>query len=188
MTIDEVLAYLDPKGARGEGITMQLSEPAARFLYECAAEAPQAGWVVELGTLMGASAAVLCAAVGDGRVVTIDNYAYDKGGLVSERQTRSRLARLGFHPRIICGDCMDVPGFVGRVACLFVDCLHEEKYFVRQMEAWGPMLFEGSVVVCHDYGRERFPTLTKAIDETLTDSRYEKIGLQSFTLAFRKVG
>lgn len=188
MAIDEVMDHLSLRMERRKGIGILMDEEDVHLLYRVAREAPDDGWVVELGTCRGGSTAVLCSAVGGNRVATIDDYLPKRHRhRISKSATERRMAELGFHPLVAQGDCLDVPEGVDRVAFLFVDCWHTGEGFRAQMGVWGPLLVPGAIVACHDYDRAdgRYENLTAAIDSLIDAAGFEVIERGVMTLVFR---
>jgi Methyltransferase domain len=70
--------------------------------------------------------------------------------------TRRRLTFVG-----ASGD--DGPGDSGMVGLLYIDSSHHREDTIREMEAWRPVLEDGSVVVFDDFGNPEYPGVEEAV-------------------------
>jgi len=157
------------------------------FLHDVAKSAPAEGKIVELGTFNGKATATLCEAVGDRRVVTIDNWVMKHHGDNGVGLVKHNLATHGFSPKIISGSSTTVPKelrYAYSVAMLFVDTDHVPQQWIREMNAWLPYLQHDGVVAAHDYNDDRYQGFTSQID--LTFMGWEKLGIVEHMIAARR--
>jgi glycosyltransferase involved in cell wall biosynthesis len=170
----------------GRDMKSLMSAEERESLAVCATLAPSPGWIVELGTYEGASAAILCRAAGDQRVVTIDNYtSHRDGDHSSPDEVRQALGQLGYAPRVVVGQTDAVPPDIDTVAMLFIDSCHEGWAMDREMEAWGPRLAQDAIVVLHDYDRPIHTDLADAIDRRF-GAGWQRLFVVDTLIAFRK--
>jgi predicted O-methyltransferase YrrM len=162
-----------------------MRERELRWLAESARLAPHEGAIVELGVYQGATLAALCRAVGDARVVGIDNWQMQYHQANSARVARANLKKLGFKPRIVTGESHKVPEGINRVAMLFIDSDHRREVLYREMAAWLPRLMPGAVVALHDYDNPDFPEMKPAIDGYFQLPTWHALGCQLLLIAFR---
>jgi len=168
---------------RVEGLCTRASMEA---MIDWARAAPRDGLVVELGTYRGRSAATLCHAVGDGRVVTIDDWSMSTFGGSDEETARNNLAGLGFFPRLLTGPSHHVPHGLAPVAMLVIDSTHEGEVLSGELESWLPQLCPDGVVALHDYERAKFPSLVEVIDEIFCPPEWERLGVVDAMVGFKR--
>lgn len=118
--------------------------------------APPGGYVIDLGTYRGRSAAMLCLAVGDDRVVTIDHWRMPSHGGSTVEIARANLRQLGYAPRLLTGLSHEVPPWIDAVSVLFIDSYHNDKTLRRELAAWLPLVLPQGVVMLHDFDPARF--------------------------------
>ena len=169
----------------------EIQEIEAAYLWDLAKQAPLHGLVVELGTFSGETTSLLCAAVGEDRVVTIDDY--DAPGRqpnlhISEAVARAVLSSRGFDPLVINADTRQVPPQLRGlpVALLFVDSWHMAAQFLAEMKVWEPQVIQGGIVACHDYGSRKWNQMQSAVDAWAEAGPWERIGLARRLVAYRR--
>ncbi|GAA0910912.1 class I SAM-dependent methyltransferase [Virgisporangium aurantiacum] len=156
-------------------------------LYALAKNLPGTGCVVEIGSFLGRSTAVLAQAVrgrGQGRVVAIDPHRGGSGDVDSQDPTgaastlplmRHNLHRLGLLDLvdIECATATDAAGTWshGPVRLLFIDGLHTYDAVQADFAAVEPHLDAGAVVVFDDYRPRQYPGLVRAVDELVLAGR-----------------
>jgi predicted O-methyltransferase YrrM len=156
------------------------------FLENLATIAPE-GWVVELGTFNGRSTAALCGAVGDHRVITIDDWTLQRYGPNSETMAREGLGKLGFTPRFVTSKSWEVPSGIEKVAMIFIDTTHEGPVLEKELAAWLPLLVPQGIVAMHDYSVQGWPTLFPVIDRVFVGPVWASLGMVNTLVAFRWV-
>jgi hypothetical protein len=162
-----------------------ITEAEAMFLYDQAAAAP-AGLYVELGSYMGRSGAMLARAARQtgSDVRSIDNYSYPGHPEVGE--PGRNVAAHGLTVDFREGDSRIVPDGITAVTLLHVDSEHTPEHFNAEMDAWLPLVVKGGIIVCHDFGGNKFPAMTPAIMQRL--GKYKLLGQVGHMVAFRKDG
>ena len=156
------------------------------FLMAVASVAPCDGSVVELGVFNGRSAAGLCLAVGDHRVVAIDDWSLQHCGPNSAELATKNLEWLGLTPRIITGPSNKIPQYVDKVAVLVIDSTHDASVLKEEIEVWFPKLVCGGIIVFHDYGNDKFPDIKKLVDQNFV-AWVPRVGSAGKMIAFRKI-
>jgi predicted O-methyltransferase YrrM len=115
--------------------------------------------IVELGTGTGWTAISLVLA-DRGRVVL----SYDPIER-PERELYLRLVNPGTRRRLTfvgaSGD--EGPRASGMVELLYIDSSHDREDTIREIEAWRPVLEEGSLVVFDDFGNAEYPGVEEAV-------------------------
>lgn len=175
-------------------------------LYALAKTAASRGCVVEVGSFLGRSTAVLAQAVrsgGGGKVVAIDPHRGGSGDVGSEDSEaeattlpllRHNLRRLGVDDlvTVVCADATAAARdwCHGRVSLLFVDGLHTYEGVLADFAALEPHLADAAVVVFDDYRRDEYPGVVRAVDELeraerlpppgRTVNRYRVFGVESW--------
>ena len=179
-----MLSIVSPRGI-GDGIPILMSQTDTLLLYRYARRAPTQGWIVDLGTYMGGSAAVLCAACGDGRVVTIDNYTASP--VTSVEITQANLQAAGLCPRVVEGDSRIIPSGIEQVALLCIDTVHSSWFLDQELDAWLPLLLPKGIVAIHDYGDKRFPTMREAVDARFGGDEWKGMAQGGLLVIFERM-
>lgn len=158
------------------------------FLARMAQSAPQRGHVVELGAYAGRSTAALCRAVGDKRVLSIDNWSMQHHGAISEKAFRENLNKLGYSPTIVNGDSRKArPDIaVDGVAMVFFDSDHSGVTLTAEIDAWLPLLRSRGFVVFHDYGDPRFAAVTQVVESKFSAVHWSCLGKAGTMLALER--
>lgn len=166
-------------------ITGLISDDEIRFLYNTAKLANPIGEFVELGTYQGRSCSVLChVAAQYGKIpYTIDNYKYKL--LAKPNITLHNLGAFGLSARILEQDTRKAVDTIKQVSVLYVDSDHFAKQFNAEMDTWLPLLVDGGIIICHDYGAE-WKEMKPAIDARLAIG-FGRVGLVERMIAFRKL-
>ena len=142
-----------------------LTDAQARRLWECAAEIPADGHVLEIGSFRGRSAIVLARAAPEGaRVTAIDPHAGGDRGPQEIEPDRDRgesdyaafhanLARAGVaarvrHVRLPSVDALDE--VLGEPDLLFVDGAHRYGPAREDIVRWGARVRPGGRMLIHD--------------------------------------
>jgi len=74
-----------------------------------------------------------------------------------------------------------------RYEILFIDGDHSFEGVKRDFELYAPMLTDGGYVIFDDYHSDRWPEVTKAVDEVVAkDARLQPVGTEWETAIFRK--
>jgi len=180
------------------------SEAELRFMIQsCKSYAPKIGLGVNLGVLFGRSTSALCYALGDGRVVGIDNWSNKRFGKQRLKfrddilnttnggeTAQKKLSGIGYHPKLITSDSRTPPDNICDVAVLFIDTVHQPDFLQQEYEVWVPRLVPNALVMIHDYGiiKGRRPAdkpYSDAIDELFTtNEKWRNCGVCVTTAAF----
>lgn len=147
-------------------ISIQMSPGEQKFLWKKVEELPDGIVIVEIGTLFGGSAAIIC----DGRkfkktrFFTIDSYEAPD---TSFEITRSNLNKEGFdNLEIIKGKSVEVSKTWDLpIDCLLIDGDHQFESVKSDIEYWIPKVKKGGLVLFHDY--ESWPGVTQAVDQAI---------------------
>lgn len=151
------------------GIELQMADDEARTLFTAASALPPTAVIVEIGTFMGGSAALLAQT---GNTV----YTVDKEILCYE--TLSKFPNI----KMVEGDSVVVAGvWTTPIDFLFIDADHTYEGARADLRAWLPHVKPGGIVVFHDY--DSHVGITKAVNEAIEDKR---IGFQSTILITKK--
>lgn len=159
------------------------SVPDMECMFECMSLIPDEGWVVNLGVYHGKSCMVFCEGVGSERVCGIDNWkSGDCGGIgSSQEKAEAYCESFGYNPTIVTGDSAEVPDFVDKVACVFLDTKHKASRAREELVVWEPLLVTGGVVMLHDY-HDDYPDYRDFIDEHFRNWRC--VGARDRTVAY----
>jgi hypothetical protein len=118
-------------------------------------------YVVELGTAMGWTAVALALADPAREVASYDPFERGQIALYLDlvpQHVRERVA-------IIVAPSEGGPRIDRPVDLLYIDSSHQREGTIRELEAWAPVLREGSVIVFDDYSHPDFPGVREAIDQ-----------------------
>jgi predicted O-methyltransferase YrrM len=117
---------------------------------------------LEVGTLYGGSAAIVCAALDalelDTRMVLVDPAPRVDAVLLEHLERRSILIQ-GYSPAAL-KDAMDAAG--GKFDFVLIDGDHSYQGTLRDLDGVLPFCLDGAYILCHDCF---YPTVTQAIDD-----------------------
>jgi predicted O-methyltransferase YrrM len=117
---------------------------------------------LEVGTLFGGSAAIVCAALDvldlDTRMILVDPEPKIDPSLWAHLQRRATLVR-GYSPASL-REAADAAG--GRFDFVLIDGDHSQEGTLRDLDGVLPFCLDGAYILCHDCF---FPTVTQAVDE-----------------------
>ncbi len=174
-------------------------EVERRFLYRLAMTAPKGLPFIDLGTHLGGTAVVLCAAAEEQGcdVITIDNYSYDsifQGYPLMRPRDHAlgvcqRLLQMGFNPYVRIGDSAGIPFALKHIGLLLIDTEHTGERLNTELDAWLPLLAEGGILAAHDYQCPVTPGVTEAIDKRVVPKtkEWECLGIAKWLVGFRKI-
>jgi predicted O-methyltransferase YrrM len=118
-------------------------------------------YVVELGTAQAWTAISLALAHPEREVVTYDPFERAEPekylSLVPE-QVRGRV-------KLLIASSQEGPRTDRPVDLLYIDTTHERGDTIRELQAWRPVLRDGSMVVLDDYAHPDFPGVSEAVRE-----------------------
>lgn len=153
-------------------------------LYSGALRVPKNGYILELGSFLGKSAAVLALGAPTAKIISID--IYNELGMLdviwtwmgvprnsidwSPEGNTKRLAVLGIHNvEFIKSDSgiASIPD--GLIDLLWIDCNHTYEYTNRDLCQYG---LRAATIMLHDYENggkkvDKFPGVTQAVNEFL---------------------
>lgn len=141
--------------AAADSIPGWLTRGQARVLYDAARAVPPGGRVVEIGSHLGRSAAVLAAALQPGaRLVAVDPFPDDwrYGEVGTEQRFRDNIERVGVAAAVDLhvADSRDVRcSWRGGLALAYIDGKHD-YWTVRDDLAWSRLVEPGGWVLVHD--------------------------------------
>lgn len=149
------------------------------------------GKILEIGTFNGQATAALCEAVGDARVVSVDDYHMKHHGENSLEFSKCNLQRLDMAPTLLAERSPLSAELLrlhcSKIALLFLDGHHHPKTVHEELHAYTPYVEPLGVVALHDYERSQYPGYTETIDEFFSTSQdWEHIGIVQSLVAFRK--
>ena len=174
-------------GNKYRGIPSLMHHTERAFFLECCKTAPP-GDAVDLGAYRGASSAMICDVRGDSRVYTVDNWSRRKAGGTSMKDVASRLGGLGHKTHLLSQNSFDPPPDGIQTAILSVDTDHRGVILAQEMEAWGPTLIHGAVVLLHDCHEKDYPCLYEEIERRFVGDEWELIGQAKSLRAYRFIG
>lgn len=157
----------------------------ARVLPDYAEKVPENGVIVEIGSYMGASMAVL----GLSSKNSVKVYCVELNVLP---ELTSNIKKYGLSDRVIV-----LPGSSVGVAkewhlpidLLFIDADHGYDSAMMDSEAWTPFLKENGVVAWHDYGYPLFdcPNVKPAVDDFMKEhAEFEEVHVEPYIYVARK--
>ena len=132
--------------------------------------------IVDVGTFLGGSAEMLCQGMPeDGKLFTIDNF--EGCGLTKDRVPKETAARYArdrlsrFNADVIVGDSREVAASFDKKSAdlVFLDGDHAYASIAREIADFRPLVRPGGILAGHDYGCERWPMVTRAVDELVPD-------------------
>ena len=153
-------------------------------LYSRALKVPENGFILELGSFLGKSAAVLALGAPTAKIISVDTYDDSRMPDViwiwmgvprnsvdwSPEGNTTRLAALGIHNvQFIKSDSDIVPVPDNSIDLLWIDCDHSYEYANQDLCQYG---LRATTIMLHDYengGKEidKFPGVTQAVNEFL---------------------
>jgi predicted O-methyltransferase YrrM len=129
------------------------------------------GWMVEVGSWQGRSAAVLCAAAKrtGASVICIDSFVRPPGvgyQQSSREKLEANLAKLGLRANAIYSEpsqlvvsTLELP-----LDLVFIDADHREEAVYYDACAWSARVKAGGYIIFHDYCYPKWPGVTRAVD------------------------
>ena len=155
----------------------------AYFLYLLAAEGPGVGAIVEIGSYLGRSTAILASgSKGAGRegITAVDHFRgspENQAGQVAESRVlkeegttfhrfKDNLQRLGLADHVtpvVASSEEAAHGWSNPIRLLFIDGEHSYEASRRDFELWSPFVVHGGLVCFHDIGA--WPGVTKFYQE-----------------------
>ena len=159
-----------------ESIPGYIGEKDERELYRRAMAVPSSGHILELGSLLGRSAATLAFGAPYANILSVDNYHHSPNGLekdfdFSPEGNEQRLADLGISNVVFMkSDSHDLI-YHDNIDLLWIDCSHEYQDVKADLNKFG---FLADTICLHDYrsedtGKDTQPGVTKAVDEWLAE-------------------
>lgn len=159
--------------------------PCMQTLRALAAEVPADEAIVELGSFMGRSTAILALGASEGHGAQVhafdpwedgpevdSSYAATAPTVADYRLPETRAAfdahmmRTGASEQVTAHVCTAVEGAKAydgpAVGLLWVDALHDYDSVVADLKAWLPKMAKAAVVVLHDVGDPRYAVLEAA--------------------------
>jgi hypothetical protein len=141
-----------------------LDKPQASILFHLAVDGPGTGEVVEIGSYLGRSAAVLAAGLrarGSGTLTAVDPHDGNRGLPGTEDPDLStyplflhHLRQYGLDPFVqgVVASSLDAAKDWSRpIRLLYLDGLHIEEAVHADLAAWGPHMEDAGVIVVDDY-------------------------------------
>lgn len=173
-------------------------EDEERFLYNLAR---RKGNLVELGCWKGRTTAILvkAAAVWRAKVTAVDSFMTMSKKKFGKQATRklweANLKAVGLEPPELLEMTTDEAAKVydREIAFLFIDAGHSKPYIEQDLQNWTPKIKLGGIVALHDMFNPLAPAICQAVtdwwcrEKVGTMLTWELIGLQHFTIAFRRL-
>ena len=136
--------------------------PAERLLLYTLAFGVRPQRYLEVGTLFGGSAAIVCAALDalglDTRMILVDPGPRVDAALLTHLQRRATLIQ-GYSPAAL-KDAVKVGG--GKFDFVLIDGDHGREGTLRDLDGVFPYCLDGAYILCHDCF---YPTVAQAVDE-----------------------
>ena len=167
------------------------------FLYKLAR---RKGLLVELGCYMGRSTSLLlqAAAIWEAEVVSIDAFVALSAHITPSTPEKwsHNLEKVGLTPPelIIATTDEAFKTWDREISMLFIDASHEYKQVARDIEQWSDFVKVGGTMALHDMFYPSITGVAYALAEWWDHDRdkdgnpnWELIGLQDFTIAFRRI-
>lgn len=133
------------------------------------------GCVVEVGIYCGRSSVLAAVTLhGTGRILhCIDCWdpKFFEEGEDNEKEARKNLAPFKDKVKIYKAWSEDIANkwpAKRKIACVFIDGHHTYASARSDIDNWLPLISFGGVICGHDYGKKKFPGVTKAVDETFS--------------------
>jgi hypothetical protein len=127
---------------------------------------PPGSVIIEIGTMLGDSAAVFAAAFPGVRIITVDP------GPTAAVQ-REAAERLWHWPHVECWEMASAAAAVRvradglRVGMVYLDGDHSEAGVRADIRAWLPLVMPGGYMAGHDYAVKAYPGVKSAVDAEL---------------------
>lgn len=163
-----------------------MSQSEIEYLQDCVKNLADNSVIVEVGTLFGGSAAIICKARKEkkSRIFTIDSYEIPA---VNLENTKLNLKNEG------CEEVEVIKGFSVEMAknwnipidCLFLDGDHSYESVKSDIDSWIPKVKIGGLVLFHDYSS--WPGVTEAVDEVINEGLLRKDNLAGSLLLTYKL-
>ena len=147
-SIDELLSVVEHKNTNKGTTTYKFK----RDVYDLLMKHDFHGYILELGTNHGDTTAILAdVAKNKGKeVVTVDNNIHNI------KSAENKLRKLGYSNCIFkeydiySNECWK--NIFTNAGCVFIDCVHTEEAFGKDIENCKNILNENHVIIAHDYG------------------------------------
>ena len=157
-------------------------------LKQVISELPPKAVCINIGAGSGTSGLAFIEDENIGQLYTVDLYRQvrPEGGLGNEMEA-FKTSGYGDDKRYhqICGDSTTVgkEWTKGMVDMVFVDGDHSYEHCKSDIEAWLPHIKSGGIMALHDYEKDVWPGVARAVEETI--SQYKIIAKTSNFIAFR---
>jgi predicted O-methyltransferase YrrM len=132
----------------------------------------------EIGVLTGRTSAFLLAHFPKLEMLSVDPWCETYNGPTTTNMTQDKyeqtyhdvcklLERYGDRSQIVRGSSLDAVKLVeqGTLSFVFIDADHCYDSVWDDLSAWYPKVVAGGMLICHDYGSERFPEVKPAFDD-----------------------
>lgn len=130
---------------------------------------PSGATFVEVGVLHGQSLAFLAVEIVNSgkqiQLIGVDNFEWHDGQLATVVKNLQRPG-LEFIRLIKAESHKAAEQFADKsVEFVFLDACHEYEYIAKDIDAWLPKIKQGGMISGHDYDKDSFPGVVKAVDE-----------------------
>lgn len=170
------------------GVPSWISEDDAALIAKTAAGVPAGGLIVEVGSLYGASTAVLALAQPDALVVAIDPFLWSPLTAVPASADRliDNVREAGAHNVVVIPGDSHEHGrhWLAPIDLLFVDGDHSYEGCREDLYAFGPF---ASVVMTHDFGNGGWPGVERATREFCAEHGFAIAEVSHMTAVLRRV-
>lgn len=152
-------------------------------LARLAADVPEGGVIVEIGSFRGRSAAFMASGLQQSGKKDVKIYCVDIWLEESHMQAADRgLKELGLrgYAELIRGNSLEVAKTWKKpIDLLFIDGAHDYASVKQDFIAWFPHLKKGNVIMFHDY-QNHWPGVVRFVEEVTDDGLVERIGKHHF--------
>ncbi len=158
----------------------------AQRLAWLAAQVPEDGVVVEVGSFWGRSAGFMAAAMRPGvRMYCVDKWTNP----VDLDRFQRNMAKLGLEQSVspLQGDSVEVArGWEMDIDLLHIDATHTYAMVQADFQAWAHFVRPGGLIAFHDYGAHTWPAVKRFVDEVAA-LEFEKLGVHQLIWSGRKI-
>ena len=163
------------------------------YVAELVELAPHRGWLVDLGTWKGASAAMMAKAAPGRDILTVDIFLEPEDAQTGEGEAPDPLEVQEMLERrfpsvvLLLQDTVVPARRLKRAGAAFVlvDADHTGWGVRRDIEAWKPLVVPGGIMAFDDYGSARWPEVKPTVDELMGD--WERLGVRGGVAAYRRI-